>query len=634
MFSLSIRQKIPLLIVLPILLAVGLTVFFSYRNGQKAVNKLATQGNLKSTQAISAHLQSYLESPYRLLLFNQSLIESGQLNPNNGDQLRQFAYELVPKEAATFFYGQPTGEFMGIESHLDQPMAYWLRPPGPSQDNPTTEIYTLDTQGNPQTLQDTIFYDPRQRPWYQKAVELEEFTWSQIYVFAQTNDLGMGAAFPYYNPPGQLQGVFLIDVTLSEISEFLAGLSISPHGEAFIIEPDGQIVASSFDVDTFVKKEGETVRINGVESENSLLREISQVLLDQYGKNIDEIEGIQQFTVTIEGVRQYVGFVPFKDGRGIEWYVVVAIPNTDFQYIVNATIRSALIVGSIVAIFGIILGLIVARSIVQPIESLNHAANAIENHTFEANLLARLVQRQDEIGQLGQVFQNMGRVIMASHTNLKEQMSALEDEMAKANRHKNNGQYDWGKIETVLARSRQLRQQNDSEKQLPNLLRKLAYFAHLSEDELQNLINLGEKRVIPQNTYIYRANEPGDTFYIILEGSAEMYVDPMHKLLKHLSAGDSFGEFSLLLGIPRTATVRTSSETVLFVVDQVILQQCLQKFPNMADTLAQELYNHQDELTSRKDLLKETGLLEDEESFDQNPLTWIRGRLNTMFTLS
>ncbi|NEO25438.1 MAG: histidine kinase, partial [Kamptonema sp. SIO4C4] len=216
--ALSIRQKIPLLIVSPILAAVALITGFGYLYGQRAVDKLAQQITLKSTNAITSHLHSYLDQPHQVLEINHAAIISGQLDPSNPEALRQFGFELVSRGPRDYFYGTENGDFVGIEPYTDGELVYWQRDETTA---PNAEIYRLDEQGNPTRLQETTPFDPRQRPWYQKAVEVGQPTWSDIYLYANRPILAIGAVFPYYNAAQDLQGVFLIDLTLSDISEFL-----------------------------------------------------------------------------------------------------------------------------------------------------------------------------------------------------------------------------------------------------------------------------------------------------------------------------------------------------------------------------------------------------------------------------
>jgi small-conductance mechanosensitive channel len=167
---------------------------------------------------------------------------------------------------------------------------------------------------------------------------------------------------------------------------------------------------------------------------------------------------------------------------------------------------------------------------------------------------------------------------------------------------------------------------------LRQLLRQVSYFENFTDLNLLQLIQQGHRQTFDANSIIVRENEPGDSFYIILSGSIEVFSERANKHLTTLQAGDFFGELSLLLGIRRTATVRTLEDTVLFVVSQAEMQKLLANHRGLADLIAQKLAERQQELTQRQQLLKDLDLL-NEVDIEQNPIVWIRKRLKMLFEL-
>ncbi len=86
-------RKIPLrlVLVLPFVLqvftAVGLVGYLSLRNGQRAVNDLASQLRSEVSNRIDQHLESYLSTARHLAQVNGDSIETGLLNPQNQEQM-------------------------------------------------------------------------------------------------------------------------------------------------------------------------------------------------------------------------------------------------------------------------------------------------------------------------------------------------------------------------------------------------------------------------------------------------------------------------------------------------------------------------------------------------------------------
>lgn len=65
---------------------------------------------------------------------------------------------------------------------------------------------------------------------------------------------------------------------------------------------------------------------------------------------------------------------------------------------------------------------------------------------------------------------------------------------------------------------------------------------------------------------IVRQGEPGDRFYVLIEGEARVTVDGLEA--GTLEAGDWFGEIALLHNVPRTATVRVTGEATLWSLER------------------------------------------------------------------
>ncbi len=131
---------------------------------------------------------------------------------------------------------------------------------------------------------------------------------------------------------------------------------------------------------------------------------------------------------------------------------------------------------------------------------------------------------------------------------------------------------------------------------LSELLQQISFFQKCTSIELRRIIERGYQKTLEAEATICRENDPGDSFYIILSGLVEVYVESINKQVATRKPGEFIGEMSLLLGTPRTATLRTLEETTLFVVDRDNLKSLLLKHPDLADTISQELLKRQESL--------------------------------------
>ena len=77
---------------------------------------------------------------------------------------------------------------------------------------------------------------------------------------------------------------------------------------------------------------------------------------------------------------------------------------------------------------------------------------------------------------------------------------------------------------------------------------------------------------------------PASEMYFICRGQVEV-LDGAGKVLNTLDAGDFFGEMSLLLSKPRTASIRAATSCDLFYLDQSDFHRVLKDHPQFAKTL-------------------------------------------------
>ncbi len=158
---------------------------------------------------------------------------------------------------------------------------------------------------------------------------------------------------------------------------------------------------------------------------------------------------------------------------------------------------------------------------------------------------------------------------------------------------------------------------------LRDLLKRVTYFESFTDLKLRQLIEYGYRQLFPKGKIICQENDVGYSFYIILSGAVEVISEKTGKYIATLHEGEFFGEMSLLLGSPRTATVKTVEDSILFVIEQHDLQRLLEESPSLAVDISQKL-------CERRQALRELGLL-DLNSQENTPFTRIRNRIQTIF---
>ena len=82
---------------------------------------------------------------------------------------------------------------------------------------------------------------------------------------------------------------------------------------------------------------------------------------------------------------------------------------------------------------------------------------------------------------------------------------------------------------------------------------------------------------------ITQAGEPGDSFFVIIDGTAAVQTPAGPG--SQLRPGDFFGEMSLLDGDPRSATIEATTDLRLFIVDRSHFWRLLDEAPDLMRTI-------------------------------------------------
>jgi CRP/FNR family cyclic AMP-dependent transcriptional regulator len=110
-------------------------------------------------------------------------------------------------------------------------------------------------------------------------------------------------------------------------------------------------------------------------------------------------------------------------------------------------------------------------------------------------------------------------------------------------------------------------------------LKKVPLFSHVSEDELRFVGSHTDEIDVEATRTLIRQGQPGDTFYVLLDGGADVVIDGQKRRTLH--AGDFFGEISMLDRGPATATVTTTTPTRLMVMSHSQFRDAIKGNPDL-----------------------------------------------------
>lgn len=428
--SVPLRRILVVPFILQISLAVGLTGWLSIRNGQQAVNEVAVQLRSEITARIQQYLRTYVETPHKINQLNANAVRLGEVDVRNLSKLEQHLwYQLKTFDTVTAVYvGSEYREHVAVERADDG--RFQVKVSGNSTGH-QIQIYAADRPGHRiKLLRSRPNYDPRTRPWYKSAVKSRTATWGGIYRLFATPKYVLNASLPIYDNRNNLLGVAAVDFSLNGISQFLRSLKIGRSGETFILERrTGLLVGSSATQQPYVIEnptatitQQNPIRVKATESSDRLTRLAAEYLQQRLG-NSSQITQTQQLDFDIAGQRQFLQVVPLKTLQGLDWLIVVIVPESDFMDQINANTRTTILL--CIGAFGLAtaLGILTARWIAQPILRLGSAAKAIAAGDLDQTVC---VSSTTELNGLAQSFNQMAQQLRESFSALARTNEELE----------------------------------------------------------------------------------------------------------------------------------------------------------------------------------------------------------------
>ncbi|MGB0564543.1 MAG: adenylate/guanylate cyclase domain-containing protein [Spirulinaceae cyanobacterium] len=425
--QISLRWLLTVPFLLQMLGTVGLVGYLSWRAGQRAVNDLASQLRSELTARIEERLGAYIATPHVINRLNATAIQEGTLNlgaAQGGEPLlQQIKVSLLTNG---IYCGDEQGNFLGVTRRPSQSRferhSYLLMSSN-AQTQFRYQLHDLDNRGRKTYFVEDIGpYNPRQRPWYRAAKRQGRAAWSEIYLDFSSGLPTVTASYPVYRG-NQIIGVCGVDLVLSEeLRGFLQQLEIGQSGETFIMERSGALIASSTDEAIAIDSDKGDERLPATQSQNQRIGQTATFLQQQYG-NLDAIRRAEQLDFRLDGQLQFVQVAPFQDGRGLDWLIVLVVPEADFMGQIHGHVRNTILLCVLALVLAAVIGVLMARRLSRPILRLSRASEAIAAGQWQQQWIAPSKIR--EINTMAASFNSMTEQLQASFERLETQRNSF-----------------------------------------------------------------------------------------------------------------------------------------------------------------------------------------------------------------
>ncbi len=168
--------------------------------------------------------------------------------------------------------------------------------------------------------------------------------------------------------------------------------------------------------------EGVAKRLSAAESQDVIIRETFKALTQKLGQ-VGSIVEEHSLQISINNQDQFVKISPWKDPWGLDWLIVVVIPESDFMGQINANTQKTVILCLIAVGVAVLFGLLTSHWITQKIMRLSIASKEIANGNLRQKIRIKGIK---EIITLGDSFNLMAQQLQQSFTILATSNETLE----------------------------------------------------------------------------------------------------------------------------------------------------------------------------------------------------------------
>lgn len=235
----------------------------------------------------------------------------------------------------------------------------------------------------------------------------------------------MAGSQPLYDPQGKLAGVIGTDISLTNIQDFLTRNRVSSGSQTFVVERSGMLVASSGKETPFdMPANGEPLRLTMLQSKTPLIKATAEALKER-SIALPQLQK-QRFQFSRDRQNYLVQVMPFKLQDGLDWLIVVVVPEADVMARIKAGTNNTFLLCLSALVVVSLLNILISRWLIKPITAISRASQKITQGDFSRRLIEPRIR---ELAMLSNSFNHMSEEIERSRLQLEEYSRSLEQKV-------------------------------------------------------------------------------------------------------------------------------------------------------------------------------------------------------------
>ncbi len=377
--KLSMRMILLIAMLSQVLIVALVVSYLSFKSCTGSIKTLVNRSYIEANNKLEEKINHYFNPPIEINIINESLITEKAIDfHNQEDLINHFKriIEIRPTVNSVYFANMDGGlANAGRDKKTNEKYIIFTEEfkSGPFKK------YGLNSDGSQGDLVVELpKFDARTRPWFDLALNSDDVVWSEVYMMATGDDLGITASKAIHDTEGNIIGVLGVDLFLTDISSYLSQLGII--GSSFIMEDSGYLIASSnnanlFSVDTNNKVK---TRIYAKNSESQTIKMMANELCSRY-ENLSSLQKESVIEFKANGERFLIHVTPFKVTSETEWLIVSGASEKLFLAEIRENNKKTKRYIIIALVITILFALIISKLLSDPIHDLDAKIHKISS---------------------------------------------------------------------------------------------------------------------------------------------------------------------------------------------------------------------------------------------------------------
>ncbi|MFW6360932.1 MAG: cache domain-containing protein [Spirochaetota bacterium] len=264
-------------------------------------------------------------------------------------------------------------------------------------------------------------YDPRKRPWYREAVEIDGFTITKPYIYASVSALGITGVQPLYHPNGEFIGVLGLDIMLEDLKRMIEELRLQKGGKVILLNQENKEIVNQFCTTTSYSalREGPEPVADAADSLRLKDFDMFDVEKLSEGKN-------SHFVTKIDDGSHY--YITSTQNQMTGWKLIVALP---YEAVMAQATNSIRLIVSLdillMMLLSVVIGFFSNRIIIHPLQTTVEVMRRLERGETEARVP---ISRNDELGTLAHQFNRLINIVNDYRKSLEEKVERRTEKIA------------------------------------------------------------------------------------------------------------------------------------------------------------------------------------------------------------